>query len=322
MKITFRLLTASPGSATALSKIVALLLICFSSSIAQENDQTALESHQTAPTVARPTSVRDTDDPDRLMSNIVFPDGDEVTIKWGQIERPEFEKFPPNERFTYYFRQALEGNPDAAFAAFYVLDECAGPMRYDADFEAHLAGLRTSMEKLKQQPKNAGKGITDEYIETYMTHARENYNSCKKIDPDQIANREELLRQGANGGNPTARTWLGQSSSELAEGIRLLEEAWGLGHYNALEHLANRYQQRFAASRSDDDRVKALAVLYLNAAVLENGQTLRGHEPNRLTHNAWQDVENYARWMEQHQIEDAIQSAKSMLKTNGKCCLM
>ena len=73
-------------------------------------------------------------------------------------------------------------------------------------------------------------------------------------------------------------------------------------------------------SHADRDKVHAFAALYTYAALLENGQTLRGREANILTPRAWQSTEDYARHLDEDLIQKGIVISKSMIDSNANCC--
>ena len=271
---------------------------------------------ESSATILRPMSVPN--EQERFTGTIVFPDGEVVTTHWRSVRSPNFVRFPAHEKHVELRELALKGNADAAFEAFRILDGCASTLDETYSIEENIAALRELRSKPENRTGSQAESVQE--MEHRFELMREHDANCRRIERSSIENREELLRLAAQRGVNNARTWLGETSTDLKEAIELLEESWASGSLRSLRLLAHRYQQRYAEDGDQFDRVRAFAALYANATLLENGQTLKGRTANELTPRAWSAVEAYARQLDERTIQEGSDVAQTMISRNSNCC--
>lgn len=270
--------------------------------------------------VPRPTSVELANDPERPASTVVFPNGEVIAIKWWIGKWVEHDLFPYDEKFLELRQLAQTGDADAAFSAFGILNSCASTLDSRFKTEMRIDSLRKAMQESQQDSQNAGGRLSRADIERRIDDMRLGDAACRRIDAIEIANREQLLRQAADGGVTFAMNWLGSSTSNHEEAVEVLQKSWHAGSYSALDHLAWRYQQSYATFHRHQDRIRAFATLYAYAALLENAQVSHGYSTSSMTERAWGKVEQYALHVDEGDIPEAIVVAKSMIKNNANCC--
>lgn len=261
--------------------------------------------------------------PNSYATEVRFPDGDRIEIRWW--ERTELPIDLSGSIATDYvpLRLAAEaGDGQAAWLLYEGLRSCEVNFRSERELSDALEQLQQTRSITMPNGSEMGfsPNMSDEDISRVVAALRQGYVDCIGVADWQISEKDKVLKMAAEGGSSEAAIEYARELEELQLARRWLDSAWEQGNARALNFLAENYRESYERGLEADGAIKAYAAGLLHAALTESEFSDRGMPTNSIVSDMRDYLEYTAARMRPHEVDEAMEMAKAMLRSNPNCC--
>jgi len=249
--------------------------------------------------------------------NFVFPDGDQISITFKNIQNKRDSVLDLDDGVTGGFferlsKPASEGNGAAAMRIYESLQVCSSQPKTEQE-------LQETIRKLK-----AG-GIADAdspSLEDRIAGFQKMYGRCKGVDSAMMQQSLTYLQKAADAGDTYSALTFGSSTIDQDPNLsaKYFEMAWEMGDANGAWGMARAYRNWEAMTH--EDAVKAYAYEYVGYAVAlaKSDGIQTGEIISRTREELISDMEARTLAVSPIIVEEAVPLAKRLILSNTACC--
>lgn len=269
------------------------------------------------------TEGADTSETDRPFDHVVtFPDGEQYQVRMRPGPKHVI-KYPDVliDEYDSLRLSAENGHPESAFVLHRALEQCREQAYAD---EQELA---EALETLRQThivvwPNGRKARISDPTdVEGYESALTQPFKLCQGISAAQKAESNGWLEKAAKRGYRGAMMRLGEIHGNSEKALEVMQEAWLNGHVLAVLKLADLHRMGWSdGEKLNRDDVAAYAHLYLYAQLMEPALGGSGDLMASIHAEKRRELQLSAERLQPHELEQALEQAKAILKSNENCC--
>jgi len=242
----------------------------------------------------------------------------DIQVSWEPRLKPSDIVAPYGPQYEDLRSKALEGDVEAAFSLFRILDECKNAFATEDKLQAAINEFRaTHRLRLPEWNRPLRMGNSED-LDKMVDQIEMSYERCYPITPEQKAERERWLKLAADGGSITAGIWYASTDSDPERSMTAALAAWEKGAPQSLAIIGRL--QRESYERGEDLRgdLKAFSSLYAYAYLLSDS---RNSLSDPRVREAIELMESMKASLHEYQIQEAIQIAVETVKSNSNCCI-
>jgi hypothetical protein len=255
---------------------------------------------------------------------IELSDDNPITITWRRRDGAR----PPIERNEWgYESLKARAESEDEYAAYYLstlLDQCGQAFESQEQMNSAIDRMeQTHTIVFPDSDHELHINNPERDIPLMSQGIRDLFGTCYGITAEQKLESSSWLQRSAEGGYMPAVAELALNEEDHEIAIRQFTRVWEDGDAEALQVLSQRYYANYQSGVQPTDKIRGYASLYLYARIIEAGMgpgTGHGEIAGRQVQRIQKVLDRATGDMLPHEIDQAIEMARSMIKENDSCC--
>lgn len=240
----------------------------------------------------------------------------QVRIRWHRKPVPRLSmEGPPAEVYARLRDMAIEGDVEAAFRLWTMLDSCQFAYEKSEDLQSALNTL-SQTQSVKLPEMDEAKYVGDKSAKTYEEALRLSFEHCRGVTDEMKAEKTGWLKQASDVGYPLAMMNYSDVEKGYASAMDLETRRWQAGDSAAMLKLYELYQEKYISGEMPDNNIIAYAHLLVYRQISEkkwgpNSRRMEGLLPQ---------FEIATALMRPNELEAASALARDLIESNPNCC--